>query len=270
MPSLIGKFLADRGTHLAAMVAYSALLSFVPLVFLATAVLGLLGEQTASSFLIDQLQRTFPAASVNDILAVVDELQRQAGLLTAVGAVGLLWGSLGLLSTLESALNIVYGVANRRFLRGKALALGLVALGLATVFVALFVGSLGVSAARGGGLGSWAAYAAGIAISTVLVLLFTWTAYTLVTNVKLAWRATLPGALAATVALEGSFQLVPVFVRATGHIVALQVFGGTLVLLYWLFTMANVVVLGAELNWWLANRKPGEELLPISWIRRLR
>ena len=35
------KFFADRGTHLAAMIAYFALLSFVPLVFLALALLGL-------------------------------------------------------------------------------------------------------------------------------------------------------------------------------------------------------------------------------------
>ena len=35
------KFFADRGTHLAAMVAYFALLSFVPLIFLALSLFGL-------------------------------------------------------------------------------------------------------------------------------------------------------------------------------------------------------------------------------------
>ncbi len=38
------KFFADRGTHLAAMIAYFALLSFVPLLFLALALLGLSGR----------------------------------------------------------------------------------------------------------------------------------------------------------------------------------------------------------------------------------
>ena len=37
----MAKFFADRGTHLAAMVAYFALLSFVPLTFLALSLLGL-------------------------------------------------------------------------------------------------------------------------------------------------------------------------------------------------------------------------------------
>ena len=50
-PSL-AKFFADRGTHLAAMVAYFALLSFVPLVFLALALLGLAHRANASSFFV--------------------------------------------------------------------------------------------------------------------------------------------------------------------------------------------------------------------------
>ena len=37
------KFFADRGPHLAAMIAYFALLSFVPLTFLSLSLLGLAG-----------------------------------------------------------------------------------------------------------------------------------------------------------------------------------------------------------------------------------
>ena len=48
---LVQKFFEDRGTHLAAMIAYFALLSFVPLAFLALALLGLYGRADESSFL---------------------------------------------------------------------------------------------------------------------------------------------------------------------------------------------------------------------------
>ena len=41
MGSVVRKFFADRGTHLAAMIAYFALLSFVPLLLLSLALLGL-------------------------------------------------------------------------------------------------------------------------------------------------------------------------------------------------------------------------------------
>jgi uncharacterized BrkB/YihY/UPF0761 family membrane protein len=34
----------------------------------------------------------------------------------------------------------------------------------------------------------------------------------------------------------------------------LRAFGAPAILLVWLYVMANVIVLGAELNWWRARR----------------
>src|SRR3972149_3570114 len=57
--AVINKFLADRGTHLAAMIAYFALLSFVPLLFIALSLLALAGQPSETSYLIEQLKRAF-------------------------------------------------------------------------------------------------------------------------------------------------------------------------------------------------------------------
>ena len=35
--------------------------------------------------------------------------------------------------------------------------------------------------------------------------------------------------------------------------------GGPAILLLWLYVMANVIVFGAELNWWWAQRRPAAE-----------
>ena len=40
------------------------------------------------------------------------------------------------------------------------------------------------------------------------------------------------------------------FVRLADVNVTLRVLGGPAILLIWLYVMANVIVLGAELNWW--------------------
>ena len=50
-----------------------------------------------------------------------------------------------------------------------------------------------------------------------------------------------------------SFQVLPVFVRATQGLVTLQAFGSLALLLVWIYVMANVLVLGAEVNWYLAR-----------------
>ena len=113
------RFFAERGTHLAAMVAYFALASFVPLIFLALSLLGFLDQADSSSALVSYLEDIFPDQSVESIVNVVDAVQRNATTLSVVGAVALLWSSLSLFSALESAFNILYGRPNRPFLRGK-------------------------------------------------------------------------------------------------------------------------------------------------------
>jgi membrane protein len=252
---VVDKFLADRGTHLAAMVAYFALLAFVPLLFLALSLMALAGQQSESSYLIEELRRSFPAASVDRLLEVVREVQDSATALGVIGAVGLLWAALGFFSVLESAFNIVYGLPNRSFVRQKVLVLLLVAASLVVLFVALVVGSVGVDLVRNAGFaGPVLSYVYAIAVSSALILGFTWSMYNLLTNAALTWRETLPGAIFATVALQASFQLLPLFIRLLGtELVSLQAFGGLVLLLFWLYLMANILVLGAEINWWLAR-----------------
>jgi membrane protein len=250
---IVSKFMDDRGTHLAAMIAYFALLSFVPLLFLALSLIALTGQQSESSYLIEELRRAFPSASVDRLLEVVHAIQEQARSLSIIGGIGLLWAALGFFSVLESAFNIVYGLPNRSFLRQKLLVLLIVAGSLIVLFVALVVGSLGVDLTRNAGVaGGVLSYVYALAISTALIFGLTWTLYYLLTNAALTWRETFPGALFASLLLQASFQILPLFVRlTTGELVALQAFGGLALLLVWLYLMANVLVFGAEVNWWL-------------------
>jgi uncharacterized BrkB/YihY/UPF0761 family membrane protein len=78
-------------------------------------------------------------------------------------------------------------------------------------------------------------------------------------NERLALREVLPGAILATVVLEVTFQILPIYLRLSKDVIALQAFGAPALLLVWLYLMANVMVFGAEINWWLAHgRKPVE------------
>lgn len=255
----MAKFFADRGTHLAAMVAYFALLSFVPLVFLALALLGLSHRADASDFFVKELSRAFPGSSLTSILSLVHKVQDNATTLGIIGGVGLLWSSLSLFSALESAFNIVYARPNRRFLQGKGLAAAVMIGSLVTLFASLVVGALGVEALKqyapsfvsGGGV----AYAVSIAVSLAGIFLFLFAVYLVLPNAPVTAREALPGAVAAAIVLEASFQVLPVFVRYADVNVTLRALGGPAILLLWLYVMANVIVFGAELNWWQAQRR---------------
>ena len=257
--SLAAKFFADRGTHLAAMVAYFALLSFVPLVFLALALLGLVHRADASDFLVKELNHAFPGTSVKGILSLVHKVQDNAATLGIVGGVFLLWSSVSLFSALESALNIVYGRPNRSFLKGKAVAASVMIGSIVTLFISLVVGAFGVEVLKrytpgfvGNGI---VAYIVSIAVSLLGVFLFLLAVYRLLLNAPVTVRDALPGAVLGSILLEASFQVLPVFVRLADINVTLRVLGGPAILLLWLYVMSNVIVFGAELNWWISQRR---------------
>lgn len=259
----LAKFFRDRGPHLAAMIAYFALLSFVPLTFLALSLLGLTGRAGESSYLVTELKRIFPGTSVSSIVKAVQSVQDNAATLGIVGGVALGWTSISLFSALESAFNIVYGRPNRSFLRGKALAVLLMVALLVTLFVGLLAGSIGFDLLK-----SWvpsladnavAAYALSVIVSLSAVFLFLVAVYYLLTNVRLTVHEVLPGAVIAAVLLEASFQVLPIYVRLSSVSIALRAFGGPALLLVWLYVMANAIVFGAEVN---ACRRANREALP--------
>jgi len=252
------KFFANRGPHLAAMIAYFALLSFVPLTFLSLSLLGLTGRADESSFLVREIKKTLPGTPINQIVDLVHSVQNNATALGIVGGAALLWTSLSLFSVLESAFNIVYGRPNRSFLRGKGLAVLLMIGSLVTLFVALLAGSLGVSVlheyAPGFVSNYVTAYVLSIAVSTLGVFGFLFSCYYFLTNDEVSAREAIPGAILASILLEGTFQILPLYQRYADLNPGLRAFGAPAILLVWLYVMSNVIVFGAELNWWRARR----------------
>jgi membrane protein len=267
---LLQKFFADRGPHLAAMIAYFALLSFVPLTFLSLSLLGLTGRADESSFLVREIKKTLPGTPIDRIIDLVHSVQDNAATLGIIGGLALLWASLSLFSVLESAFNIVYGRSNRSFLHGKARAFLFMVGSLVTLFVALLAGSLGVAALQEYAAGvisnAAVAYALSIGVSLIGVFVFLVSCYYFLTNEDLSVREVLPGAIFASVLLEATFQVLPLYQRYADLNPALRAFGAPAILLVWLYVMSNVIVLGAEINWWRARRTEQRQVEELAGL----
>ena len=261
------KFFADRGPHLAAMIAYFALLSLVPLVFLALALLGLFGRVDESTYLVRELNNVLPSASISQIVEVVNNIRDNAATLGLIGGVFLLWTSLSLFSVLESAFNIVYGRPNRSFLHGKGVAVVVMLGTLITLFAGLVIGTVGFGllhdAAPGFVGNGWVAYFLSLLISTGAVFVFLVSTYYLLTNVELSVRDVLPGAILSSILLQVSFQALPLYVTLSqrDEVLTLRALGAPVILLIWLYVMANAIVFGAEINWW-RSRPAREDAVP--------
>jgi uncharacterized BrkB/YihY/UPF0761 family membrane protein len=104
-----------------------------------------------------------------------------------------------------------------------------------------------------------------IVVSLAGVFVFLVSVYYVLTNAPLALRDVFPGAATAAVLLEGTFQLLPAYLVISKELPALQATGAPVVLLVWLYLMSNVIVFGAEVNWWFGHRRsPPEEAAGLA------
>ena len=262
--SILGKYLADRGPHLAAMVAYYALLAIFPFVFLTLSALGLLGQVSESSYLIQELKRILPVESEDSLISNVRTLQDNAQTFFWIGIIGMFWSSLGFYSALESALNIIFRVSNRGFVRGKGLGVIFVLGSLGMLFVMLSISTTAAGWVHRhtseGAVTTLATIGIPLITSGIASFVFLVVVYRVLTNVELHRGDVWPGAMFGAILFAISFQMVPIYIQFATNLVTLQVFGGIVLLLVWLYLMANIIVLGAEINWrhWARSQPPEE------------
>ena len=64
--------------------------------------------------------------------------------------------------------------------------------------------------------------------------------------------------------MQLTFQVLPLFVRVSREVVAVQALGTSALLLVWIYVMANVIVFGAEVNWWLARGRHEDEVAGLA------
>jgi membrane protein len=236
------RFGAVGGGPLAASIALSAFLSLFPLLLVGIAVVGWLshGDARFTGHLISDLGLQGRSAQVVRDAIDAAEGSRQAA--SIVGVVGLLWSGLGVVGSLQSALNAVWQQ------RGRGLLDRLVALrwlaGAGLLFLATTaLGPIGVL------LPGWAEPATVLLGLALSVALWLWT-YTTLGHFSAGWRAHLPGAVLVAVGFEVLKQVGAVYVpRAVASSSALYgSLGVVFAVLAWLLLYGQLIVYGAVVN----------------------
>ena len=252
------RFGAIGGGPLAASIALSTFVSLFPLLLVAIAVIGFLssGDAEFASRVVSDLGLSGRSADVVTDAIGAAEGSRQAA--SIVGLAGLLWSGLGVIGSLQTAVNAAWQET------GRGLVDRLVALRWLVGAGALLVasGALGRLLAL---LPGWAVpltIVLGLAVSTVL---FVWT-YTTLGHSHVGWRAHLPGALLVAVGFELLKLVGAVWVpRAVASSSALYgSLGVVFAILAWLLVYGRLVVYGAVVNVlrWEAER--GTDIVAIE------
>lgn len=276
---VVKRFLDVRVMGLAAEMTYYALLSFFPLVGALGASLGFLerivgpaGVEAAELAILLSLEAVFTPEVAADIIApLVHGLLRQERAGFALGGflVSLFFASRIFRSAIDT-LDAAFRVDERRgtvalWGLGLLFALGAVLVGSVLVSMIVVGPLLGGGRAIAEGLGLGAVFEVVWALARwpvvfIIATGFLWLLYRFGPNAKNTWHDSLPGAVFGMVGLvlvAGGFRL---YIELTGvHspqiedaedavLIALQVIGALLAVLFWVWLSSMVVLTGGVLN----------------------
>lgn len=269
--AVVYKFFDDQGNFLTAMITYYAFLSLFPLLLLLISILGfaLHNDPGLQDRVLDSALSRLPVIGTQ----IGDNVQSLRGNTVAVvvGALGGLYGSLGVVQAAQNAFNKVWAVPrnnrpNPIMARVISLAM-LVVLGLGLIG-STFLSALSAVAGRIGDsqldTGIRVLLAGAAVLLNAGLLAF---AFRLLTAQSVGTRRTLPGALCAAVIWQvlqvgGTYYFGHTLRDSTA---TYGLFGVVLGLLVWLYLSALAVVFGAEINAVLARRMwPRSLLTPFT------
>ena len=247
--AVVKKFLDDRASSLAALMAYYAFLSLFPLLLVFVSVLGFVLEDDPS------LQADIVDSTLARIPVIGAQLDDQVAPLTgstialAIGLVGALWAGLGVMLALGRAFQEVWDVP-RLDQRGpiRSRAYGIAAL---VVLAAVLVGSTMLSGvAIGGGIGPAAQRLGALSLALLVNAAAFLAVFGLLTQRPFRIRELLPG---VTLAAVGSLILQAIggwyFDRTvTGASDTYGTFALVIGLLSWFWLGSHLLLLSAEVN----------------------
>ena len=251
-----GEFTEDRGLLFAAAISFYGLISLIPLMLVAIAVLGHItgSSETARQEVISFARGVIPVG-IEELEQNLKALGEQSGLLGGLGLLGLLWIGSQVFVTLRQVMNIALGSAKHiGFVRGRLVALAMVVVTGILIFISVGVTSI---------LTALSHYETifGYTFDTESVLRWLGTVVTIFTSIlafMLAYKF-LPirnigtmgpvfGGLTAGLLFEAAKYAFSWYVTNLANFSRIYgSLGGVVILVLWIYYVSVIAVLGAEI-----------------------
>lgn len=262
--------------NLAGLLAYNFLMALFPLLLLLLAGCGVVLDLLSPAADL-QLQRAVADALPGDtgtilIQGVSAHLKQSVGLLLVVGLVAACIAGSRLFVTLEGCFGIIFRLRGRDPLRQNRMAFGMLALYLLVAPVLLLASILPnslvavVDPSGQSPLGVLLSDGARLLVWFGAALLFFGVTYALVPHRRRSWRTWRSNwkgtvvAAALLVLYEGVFRLYQQYLLHADNYGTIAAFA--LVILLFLYYLAFIVLLGAEINSWVAGQRATAAYLP--------
>ena len=262
------KLVDDRVPNLAVLLAWGALSTLFPAVLGLLALAGLILQdpQRLDEFS-GALFAILPGPAAGTLREVLARTRPNAGAAEIISLLLVLFNGANFFAGMESVFNSAYHVADRNLVLQRVV--GVLVLLAVAALVLVSISAYGLSTLLAADssallsllpfvvpgrnvLGALAGWLVSLVSTGTLFLLL----YRVLPHKPQRWLQALPGALLATVLLLVILQLFPLYLTFFGQgFEVYAVFGIFLLLMFWLYLLGLVLVLGAELNAFL--EEPG-------------
>lgn len=266
--------------NLSGLLAYNFLMSLFPILLVLLAVLGfVLGDQAPDVSMRLQLavERAVPGGGVI-FQAVSNQLAAGAGYLLLFGVLTSAFAGSRLFIVIENCFGVIFQIRGRGFIAQNVMAFSMLALYLVLAVIMVLASVIPAALLPvldtlfpGSGLHR-IAMTLGILVTAVCALLLFGTIYLVVPNRRVRLHEVWPGTLLATALLILYDSLFPLYANALLNTsVYGAVAGFTVVSLIFFYYLAFILLVGAELNAWIAGRRnPAGDIAATLHSMRLR
>ena len=251
-------FVDDNALSRGAAIAFYAVTAIAPVLFVATAIAGLvLGPKAASAAVHYQLRKMMSAQSAdlvqNAIIHVRGVHHSIQGSL--IGLLALIVTTSGVFTEMEDALNVIWKAPRHesylyQLLRGRVLSLGLVVvlgfLFMVSLVVASGVGLIGRFLNFDTVHSPFVTDVINPIMSFVMISLLFALIYKVMPNKRLYWRDVVLGAMGTALLFLGGQALISLYISRFLVANIYGAAGGVIVLLVWGYYSAQIFLLGAE------------------------
>jgi membrane protein len=247
---------AHQVSEQSTVIAFNIVYALFPLALSLTAIGGFIIQGAGErALLIAEIQAAFPEQLAREMADVVNAAGRYSGLFGIVGFVSLLVAGSNLFAAIEVSFARIFGVPPRGIVHQRAVAVLMILAFCALLIVSVAASEVAVflTGARGPAGGPPAGWPGGRYVGLiggwVSATLIQLVIYLVIPNVKVPFRAVLPGAVLAGTALQVITLVFPLYIR---YLAGFNRFGDAFSLVFlvmtWSYFTALILLVGAEVT----------------------
>ena len=263
LTTLLYRISKDNATGLAAQLSYYFLLALFPTLIFILTLIPLF--QISPDTITNMISENAPGDTAKLITGIIDHvMQNASGGLFSFGLIAALWSASNGMTALMNAFNVAYDVEDGR----NAIVLKIMSVFFTIIMVVVFglaialpifgqqlgnllFGPLGLESEL-----RWIFSLIKFVLPLIVTFIVFMTLYALAPNIKIKLLSVIPGAAFTTIVWLGSSALFGLYVNNfANYSKTYGSIGGIIVLMLWLFLTGLIIIIGAEINAVLHQKK---------------